>query len=70
MAESNSVLIFSSELGKFCFTREHFLSIRQRFQPKTYNAAVSILKITTNDDLLSFKFLGKLEDGNFGKTHH
>ena len=52
MAESNSVLIFSSELGKFCFTREHSFSIRQKFQLKTYNAAVSILKITTNDDLL------------------
>ena len=51
MAESNSVLIFSSELGKFCFTREHLFSVRQKFQLKTYNAAVSIFKITTNDDL-------------------
>ena len=52
MAESNSVLIFSSEVGKLCFTREHSFSIRQEFQLKTYNAAVSILKITANDDLL------------------
>ena len=51
MAESNSVLIFSSELGKFCFTREDLFSVRQKCQLKTYNAAVSIFKITTNDDL-------------------
>ena len=52
MAESNSVLIFSSELGKFFFTGEQMFSIRQKFQLKTYNAAVSMLNITTNDDLL------------------
>ena len=52
-AEPNSVLVFSKELGNFCVTREHSFSIRQNFQLKIYNAAVSILKIPTNDDLLT-----------------
>ena len=61
---SNSVLIFSNELGEFCFTREHLFSIRQRFQMKIYNVVVSILKIPANNDLLrfyceSFRFAGK-----------
>ena len=59
---SDSVLIFSNELGKFCFTREHSFSIRQKFQLKIYNAVVSILKslqIMLAKGLLSFKFPGK-----------
>ena len=57
---SNSVLIFSNELGKLCFTGEHLFSIEQKFQVKIYNAVVSIFKIpANNEDLLSFKFAGK-----------
>ena len=46
------ILIFSNELGKFCFTREHSFSKSQKFQLKIYDTAVSILKILTNDYLL------------------
>ena len=60
---SNSVLIFSNELGKLCFTREHLFSIRLKFQLKIYNTLVSILKISTNNNLLRvychYKFPGK-----------
>ena len=48
----SSVLIFSNELGKFCLTREHLFSKRQKFQLKIYNAVVSILKIHANNNLL------------------
>ena len=51
---SNSVLMFSSELDKFCFTREHSLSIRQKFKLKICYAVVNILKIPANNDLLRF----------------
>ena len=69
---SNSVLIFSNELGKFCFTREHLFSIRQKFKPKIYNAVVSILKIPAND-LLRFYCYSNLqakEDGHLRKIQH
>ena len=67
---SNSILIFSNELGKFCFTREHLFSIRQKFQLKIYNTLVSILKISTNNNLLRvschLNFQAK-EDGHLRK---
>ena len=70
---SNSVLIFSNELGKFCFTREHLFSIRQKFQLKIYNTLVSILKISTNNNLLRvychLNFKAK-EDGHLKKIQH
>ena len=72
-AEPNSVLISSNELGKFCFTREHSFSIRQKFQLKIYNAVVSILKIPTNDDLLRLYCHSDLqakEDGHLRKIQH
>ena len=52
MAEPKGVLNFSNELGKFFVTREHLFSIGQKFQLKIYNAAMSILKIPINDDML------------------
>ena len=64
---SNNVFIFSNELSKFCFTREHLFSIRQKFQMKIYNAVVSILKIPANNDLLSVYCRSNLqakEDGH------
>ena len=70
---SNSVLIFSNKLGKFCFTRGHLFSIRHKLQLKIYNALVSILKISTNNDLLRVychsNFLAK-EDGHLRKIQH
>ena len=69
----NSVLIFSNELGKCCFTREYLFSIRQKFQLKIYNALVSILKISTNNDLLRVYCHSDLqakEDGHLGKIQH
>ena len=73
MAESNGVLIFSNELGKFCVTREHSFLIRQKFQLKIYDAAVSILKIPTNDDLprvYCHSNLQAKEDGHLRKIQH
>ena len=70
---SNSVLIFSNELGKFCFTREHLLSIRQKFQLKIYNAVVSILKIPANNDLprvYCHTNLQAQEDAHLSKIQH
>ena len=69
--EPNSVLVFSKELGNFCVTREYSFSKRQKFQLKIYNAAVSILKILTNDDLLRVYCHSNLqakEDGHFRKN--
>ena len=51
MAESNGVLIFSSELG-ILFHQRTFILKRQKFQLKIYNTVVSTLKIPTNDYLL------------------
>ena len=64
---SNSILIFSNELWKFCFTREHLFSIRQKFQLKIYNAFVSILKISTNNNLL--RVYCHLKDGHLRKSN-
>ena len=49
---SNNILIFSNELGKFCFTGEKSFSKSQKFQLKIYTTVVSILKIPPNDYLL------------------
>ena len=70
---SNIVLIFLNVLDDFCFTREHLLSIRQKFQLKIYNAVVSILKIPANNDLLRVychSYLQAKEDAHLRKIQH
>ena len=70
LSVSNSSLVFSNELGKICFTREHLFSIRQKFQMKIYNAVASILKIPADNDLLRFYCHPNLpakEDGHLRK---
>ena len=72
MAESNSILIFSNELGILFYQRTSVLK-RQKFQRKIYNTIVSILKIPTNDYLLRVYCHSNLqakEDGHLRKIQH